>query len=76
MSESVRWCYTGKPITESMRNFIIKTLNDKLDTIRLDGGEENITIRIQFSPVNNDGAEAEINHISPRTHKRPRRAPP
>jgi hypothetical protein len=76
MSESVRWHYVGSPITDSMRNFIIKTLNDKLDTIRLDGGEENITIRIQFSPVNNAGAEAEINHISPHTHKRPRRAPP
>ena len=75
MAESVRWCYTGKPITKSMRNFIIDTVNDKLDTVRLDGGEENITIRIQFNPVKNGGATAETNHIF-LPHKRPRRTPP
>ena len=77
MSESVRWHYTGKPITDTMKIFIMKTISDKLDTVRLDDREENITIRIEFNPVKNGGATAETNHmISPRIHKRPRRAPP
>lgn len=81
--ENPTWQYIGSPITKEMREFIMKSVSDKLDTIKLDDAEESIVIRIKFTPTNTEPKIVDTNHhrIFPRsrrtcTRKRLRRIPP
>jgi len=44
------WQYYDHPITQNMKNYIMETISDRLDKVRLDGQQENILIKISLNP--------------------------
>ncbi len=45
------WKYFEEPMTKDMKTFILEKISERLENVKLDGGEKSINININIKPV-------------------------